>query len=68
LLGVLNLRGAIVPIIDLRVRFKLPSAAFTPLTGIVVIPVKTSSGAQDCGLVGRDLQLAPAASASQRAA
>src|SRR5512147_3104613 len=29
-LGVLNLRGAIVPIIDLRVRFALKSADFTP--------------------------------------
>ncbi len=50
-LGVLNLRGAIVPIIDLRVRFKLPSAAFTPLTVIVVIAISTPSGAQDCGVV-----------------
>ncbi|HEY3852522.1 MAG TPA: chemotaxis protein CheW, partial [Steroidobacteraceae bacterium] len=31
-LGVLNLRGAIVPIIDLRQRFNLAEAQFTPLT------------------------------------
>jgi len=36
-LGVLNLRGNIVPVIDLRVRFGLPSAEFTALTVIVVL-------------------------------
>jgi purine-binding chemotaxis protein CheW len=41
-LGVLNLRGAIVPIIDLRTRFSLP-ATFTPLTVIIVV--------RECGLV-----------------
>lgn len=51
-LGVLNLRGAIVPIIDLRVRFSLPSADFTPVTVIIVISVKMANGAaKECGLV-----------------
>jgi purine-binding chemotaxis protein CheW len=50
-LGVLNLRGAIVPIIDLRLRFALPSAAFTPVTVIIVISVRTADGAKECGLV-----------------
>lgn len=49
-LGVLNLRGSIVPIIDLRVRFSL-AADFTPLTVIIVISVRTPSGRRECGLV-----------------
>ena len=49
-LGVLNLRGSIVPIIDLRVRFSL-AADFTPLTVIIVISVRTSAGRKECGLV-----------------
>ena len=51
-LGVLNLRGAIVPIIDLRLRFDLEKAEFTPVTVIIVISVKTAEGAtKECGLV-----------------
>jgi len=50
-LGVLNLRGAIVPIIDLRLRFALDSAEFTPVTVIIVISVKTGDGHKECGLV-----------------
>jgi len=37
--GVVNLRGAIVPIIDLRERFSLSKPEYTPLTVVVVIPV-----------------------------
>jgi purine-binding chemotaxis protein CheW len=50
-LGVLNLRGSIVPIIDLRVRFRLEHAHFTPLTVIVVLSVTSSSGSREVGLV-----------------
>jgi purine-binding chemotaxis protein CheW len=50
-LGVLNLRGSIVPIIDLRVQFALDKAEFTPLTVIVVLSVKTPAGKREFGLV-----------------
>lgn len=51
-LGVLNLRGSIVPIIDLRVRFRLAQAEFTPLTVIIVLSVRSSQGRQrEFGLV-----------------
>ncbi len=50
-LGVLNLRGAIVPIIDLRLRFDLPEATFCALTVIIVLSVATASGQRDCGVV-----------------
>jgi purine-binding chemotaxis protein CheW len=51
LLGVLNLRGSIVPVVDLRVRFSLPKAEFTPLTVIIVLSVKSAHGQRDFGLV-----------------
>jgi purine-binding chemotaxis protein CheW len=38
--GVLNLRGTIVPIIDLRRKFNLPEAAHDQFTVIVVVVVK----------------------------
>jgi purine-binding chemotaxis protein CheW len=38
--GVLNLRGTIVPILDLRAKFGLPEAAVTPFTVIVVVQVQ----------------------------
>jgi purine-binding chemotaxis protein CheW len=40
--GVLNLRGAIVPIIDLRIRFDLPVTAYTPTTVVVILSVVDS--------------------------
>src|SRR5258708_2279420 len=51
MLGMLNLRGSIVPVIDMRVRFGLEQAPFTPLTVIVVLSVPTSSGRRAFGLV-----------------
>lgn len=50
-LGVLNLRGAIVPIIDLRVRFALRAAEFTPVTVIIVLSLHTADGHRECGIV-----------------
>ncbi len=37
--GVLNLRGAIVPIIDLRERFNLPVSDYTETTVVIVLSV-----------------------------
>lgn len=42
--GVLNLRGAIVPIIDLRIRFDLPQTDYTPMTVVVVLSVISKKG------------------------
>ena len=50
-LGVLNLRGSIVPIVDLRVRFSLERAEFTPLTVIIVLSIATPNGRSEFGLV-----------------
>lgn len=50
-LGVLNLRGSIVPIVDLRMRFNLQRAEYTALTVIIVLSVESSQGRRDFGLV-----------------
>src|SRR3977135_2243789 len=43
-LGVLNLRGSIVPIVDLRMRFSLHRAEYTTVTVIIVVSVISKSG------------------------
>lgn len=50
-LGVLNLRGSIVPIVDLRMKFALERAQFTPTTVTIVLSISTASGARNVGLV-----------------
>lgn len=42
--GVINLRGLIVPIIDLRLRFKLERLAYGPMTVVVVVKVVSTGG------------------------
>ena len=50
-LGVLNLRGSIVPIDDMRMRFNLERAEYTPLTVIIVLSVESPLGRRDFGVV-----------------
>ena len=50
-LGVLNLRGSIVPIIDMRMRFNLDLAEYTAVTVIIVLSVESASGRRDIGVV-----------------
>ena len=50
-LGVLNLRGSIVPIVDMRMRFNLERAEYTPLTVIIVLSVESPAGRRDIGVV-----------------
>jgi purine-binding chemotaxis protein CheW len=50
--GVINLRGKIIPVMDLRVRFEFDSAANTEQTCIIVVQVKLPDGkATPMGLV-----------------
>jgi purine-binding chemotaxis protein CheW len=51
MLGVLNLRGAIVPVIDLRLRFELASVEYSPLTVVIVLSLRTAAGWRECGIV-----------------
>lgn len=48
--GVLDLRGTIVPIIDLRVRFGEAAPAYSATTVVIVMSVRTGDGTQQ--LVG----------------
>ena len=50
-LGVLNLRGSIVPIVDLRKRFSLDNADYTTVTVIIVLQVRSRSEQRDVGVV-----------------
>jgi purine-binding chemotaxis protein CheW len=51
ILGVINLRGAIVPIVDLRRRFGMSSAEFGPTTVVIVVKVAREKQERTLGLV-----------------
>ncbi len=50
-LGVINLRGTVVPIVDLRKRFGLEAASFGPTTVVVVVKIQAQSRERIVGLV-----------------
>jgi purine-binding chemotaxis protein CheW len=50
-LGVINLRGAVVPILDLRRRFALPSIPRGPTTVVIVVRVGGKSAERTVGMV-----------------
>ena len=50
-LGVLNLRGSIVPVVDLRMRLNLDRAEYTAVTVIIVLSVDSGAGRRDFGVV-----------------
>lgn len=49
--GVLNLRGTIVPIVDLRNRFNLESEEYTALTVIIVLSIQSEQSTRVVGVV-----------------
>ena len=51
MLGVLNLRGAIVPIVDLRKRFQLDDIEFGPTTVVIVVKMESEDQSRTVGLV-----------------
>jgi purine-binding chemotaxis protein CheW len=51
LLGVMNLRGVIVPVIDLRTRFGLAPRAPDSSTVVIVVRVHTGLGEKTAGIV-----------------
>lgn len=61
--GVMNLRGSVVPVVDLMARLGRGAGTQTKRTGIVVIEVETENGRQDIGLmvdaVNTVLEIAP---------
>lgn len=51
LCGVLNLRGTIVPVVDLRLQFEMAVCEYTPTTVIVVLNVESDSHQRTVGIV-----------------
>lgn len=51
LLGVINLRGAVVPIVDLRVRFQLEDTSVNQNTVIILVKVSGNHGDRTIGMV-----------------
>src|SRR6266436_1928088 len=49
--GVINLRGKVVPVVDLRLKFALPAAEYTPRTCIIVTQVQGESAPVMMGIV-----------------
>ena len=49
--GVINLRGKVIPVVDLRLRFGLQAAAYTERTCIIVVEVAGASGHVMMGIV-----------------
>ena len=49
--GVINIRGTIVPIIDLRQCFAMPAIEYGPLTVVLVLQVDSEKGHREIGIV-----------------
>ena len=49
--GVINLRGKVIPVLDLRMRFGVDAAEYTERTCIVVVEVDSGSGNIMVGLI-----------------
>lgn len=49
--GVINLRGKVIPVIDLRLRFGMVEAEYTDRTCIVVVEINGSTGKLHIGVV-----------------
>ncbi len=49
--GVINLRGAVVPVMDLSARFGRPPTAATRRTCIVIVEIDTAGLRQDVGII-----------------
>jgi purine-binding chemotaxis protein CheW len=49
--GVINLRGKVIPVIDLRLKFGMASVAYTERTCIIVVEVQRQAGKVMIGIV-----------------
>jgi purine-binding chemotaxis protein CheW len=49
--GVINLRGKVVPVIDLRLKFGVPAAEYTQRTCIIVTQVQAATGPILMGII-----------------
>ncbi len=49
--GVINLRGKVIPVMDLRLRFGMETIDYTERTCIIVVEIQGSSGTVQIGIV-----------------
>ena len=49
--GVINLRGQVIPVVDLRLKFGLPEREYTERTSIIVVEIPGQDGRIPMGLV-----------------
>lgn len=49
--GVINLRGKVIPIVDLRLKFGMPEAQYTDRTCIIVVEIANSTSRLPMGIV-----------------
>jgi purine-binding chemotaxis protein CheW len=58
--GVMNLRGTVVPVVDLRARFAMPAAEYTKFTVIIVVLVSEKLAGLVVDAVSDVLNITPA--------
>ena len=49
--GVINLRGKVIPVVDLRLKFSLPEREYTQRTCIIVVQVQSGGVAVQTGVI-----------------
>jgi purine-binding chemotaxis protein CheW len=49
--GVINLRGKVIPVMDLRLRFSMEAIEYTERTCIIVVEIEASTGTVQIGIV-----------------
>lgn len=49
--GIINLRGQVIPVLDLRSRFEMPEAKVTDQTCIIVVEVRSNNQIHHAGLI-----------------
>ena len=49
--GVLNLRGKVVPVVDLRLKFEMPEVEYTQRTCIIVAQIESQAGKLMIGII-----------------
>ena len=49
--GVVNLRGKVIPVMDLRLRFGMPAMDYTERTCIIVVEISAQAGTVQVGVV-----------------
>ena len=49
--GVVNLRGKVIPVVDLRLKFGFPAQDYSERTCIIVVEVRLAAGARMMGMI-----------------